>query len=432
MPLTKPPQRARARRPAMTGKVVAILGTLDTKGVEFAWLKARVEAAGAATLVIDVGILGAPAFPPDVTADEVARAAGADLAALRARGDRGEAVAAMAKGAAEVVARLHREGRIDGIVSMGGGGGTAIATAAMRALPVGVPKLMVSTLAAGDVRAYVGVSDVTMMPAVVDVAGINRISARIIANAAAAIAGMVEAEPPALAGDRPLIAATMFGVTTPCVTRARAVLEAAGYEVLVFHATGTGGESMEALIRGGFIAGVLDITTTELADELVGGVLSAGPHRLEAAGETGIPQVVSVGALDMVNFGRAGDDPREVRRPHLLPAQSAGDADADHGGGERRTGADHRREARPGEGADGADAAAPGRVADRRRGQAVPRPGRRPGAVRRAQGQPPRQCRAGRDGHRHQRRRLRGAGGGAAAREAPVMAIVRQYDILRA
>jgi uncharacterized protein (UPF0261 family) len=297
----------------MTGKVVAVLGTLDTKGVEFAFLKARVEAAGAATLAIDVGILGAPAFPPDVTAEEVARAAGADLATLRARGDRGEAVAAMAKGAAEIVARLHREGRIDGIVSMGGGGGTAIATAAMRALPVGVPKLMVSTLAAGDVRAYVGVSDVTMMPAVVDVAGINRISARIIANAAAAIAGMVKAEPPALAGDRPLIAATMFGVTTPCVTRARAVLEAAGYEVLVFHATGTGGESMEALIRGGFIAGVLDITTTELADEFMGGVLSAGPHRLEAAGEMGIPQVVSVGALDMVNFGA----------PETIPAKFA-------------------------------------------------------------------------------------------------------------
>jgi uncharacterized protein (UPF0261 family) len=183
----------------------------------------------------------------------------------------------------------------------------------MRALPVGVPKLMVSTLAAGDVRAYVGVSDVTMMPAVVDVAGINRISARIIANAAAAIAGMVRAEPPALAGDRPLIAATMFGVTTPCVTRARAVLEAAGYEVLVFHATGTGGESMEALIRGGFIAGVLDITTTELADQIVGGVLSAGPHRLEAAGEMGIPQVVSVGALDMVNFGA----------PETIPAKFA-------------------------------------------------------------------------------------------------------------
>lgn len=297
----------------MTARVVGILGTLDTKGAEFAFLKARVEAAGAATLTIDVGILGEPAFAPDVTAEEVARAAGADLAALRTRGDRGEAVAAMASGAAAVVARLHREGRIGGVVSMGGGGGTAIGTAAMRALPVGVPKLMVSTLAAGDVRAYVGVSDVTMMPAIVDVAGVNRISARIIANAAAAMAGMVLAEAPEATGDKPLIAATMFGVTTPCVTKAREVLEAAGYEVLVFHATGAGGQSMESLIRGGFIAGVLDITTTELADELAGGVLSAGPDRLEAAGEMGIPQVVSVGALDMVNFGAPETVPERYR-----------------------------------------------------------------------------------------------------------------------
>ena len=192
------------------------------------------------------------------------------------------------------------QGRIDGVISMGGGGGTAIGTAAMRALPVGVPKLMLSTLAAGDVRAYVDVSDLVMMPSVVDIAGINRLSAKILANAAGAIAGMVKAEPPVAGGDRPLIAATMFGVTTPCVTKARAVLEAAGYEVLVFHATGTGGRAMEALIRDGFIAGVLDITTTELADELAGGALSAGPQRLEAAGAMGIPQVVSLGALDMV------------------------------------------------------------------------------------------------------------------------------------
>lgn len=288
----------------MKAKVVAIVGTLDTKGVEFAYLKARIEAAGVATLMIDVGVLGAPLLPPDVAADDVARAGGSDLATLRARNDRGEAMAVMARGAAEVAARLHREGRVHGIVSMGGGGGTAVGTAAMRALPIGVPKLMLSTLASGDVRPYVGVSDVTMMPSLVDVAGINVVSSRIIANAAGAIAGMVGAEvSPAVGEGKPVIAATMFGVTTPCVTRARAVLEAAGYEVLVFHATGIGGQMMELLIRAGFIAGVLDITTTELADELMGGVLSAGPNRLEAAGEAGIPQVVSVGALDMVNFG---------------------------------------------------------------------------------------------------------------------------------
>lgn len=297
----------------MADKVVAILGTLDSKGVEFAFLKNRVEAQGVATLVIDAGILGPPAFAPAIGAAEVAAAGGAVLADLVAGNDRGRAVAAMSVGAAAVVTRLHDEGRIDGVISMGGGGGTAIATAAMRALPVGVPKLMVSTLAAGDVSPYVGVKDITMMPSIVDIAGINRLSSKILTNAAGAIAGMVGAEPSADLVEKPLIAATMFGVTTPCVTRARELLEAAGYEVLVFHATGTGGRSMEELIRAGFIVGVLDLTTTELADELAGGVLSAGPDRLEAAGAAGVPQVVSAGALDMVNFGPPGTVPEAYR-----------------------------------------------------------------------------------------------------------------------
>ena len=287
----------------MTDNVVAILGTLDSKGAEFAFLKKQIEAQGVSTLVIDAGILGPPYFTPDISAAEVAAAAGADLAELVAERDRGRAVAAMSKGAAAVVKRLHGEGRIHGVISMGGGGGTSIGTAAMQGLPVGVPKLMISTLASGDISAYVGVKDITMMPSIVDIAGINRLSSRILTNAAGAIAGMAKARPPVGLEDRPLIAATMFGVTTPCITMAREVLEAAGYEVLVFHAVGVGGRSMEELIRGGFIAGVLDLTTTELADELAGGVLSAGPHRLEAAGAVGLPQVVSVGALDMVNFG---------------------------------------------------------------------------------------------------------------------------------
>src|SRR5437016_69799 len=215
----------------------------------------------------------------------------------------------MARGAAEVVLRLHREGRLDAVAALGGSGGSAIATAAMRALPVGVPKLLVSTLASGDTRPYVGAVDVTMMYSVVDISGVNSVSARIMSNAAAAIAGMVGATVPELE-EKPLVGATMFGVTTPCVTRARERLEELGYEVLVFHATGAGGQSLEALVRGGFLAGVLDTTTTELADELVGGVLSAGPDRLEAAGAAGVPQVVSLGALDMVNFG-----PRETVPP---------------------------------------------------------------------------------------------------------------------
>lgn len=295
-------------------KVVAVLGTLDSKGAEYAYLKGQIEAQGASTLVIDAGVLGAPPFQPDVPAAEVAAAGGGDLAALAARKDRGEAMTVMSRGAAAIVSRLAREGRIHGIIAMGGGGGTTLGSIAMQALPVGFPKLLVSTVASGDTSAYVGVKDIAMMPSVVDIAGINSLSSQILANAAGAIAGMVKVERPKATEARPLVAATMFGVTTPCVTKAREVLEGAGYEVLVFHAVGTGGRTMEELIRAGFIAGVLDITTTELADELAGGMLSAGPNRLDAAGAKGIPQVVSVGALDMVNFGA----------PDTVPAKYAG------------------------------------------------------------------------------------------------------------
>ena len=280
---------------------VVLLGTLDTKGHEYAFMRERVREHGVDVLLVDAGV-NDPQVEPDVSRDEVARAGDADVAALAAGGDRGAAVTAMARGAEAVVRRLHDEGRLDAIAALGGSGGSSIATAAMRALPVGVPKLMVSTVASGDTRPYVGAVDVTMMYSVVDIAGVNSISARIIANAAGAIAGMARATVPPLE-QRPLVGATMFGVTTPCVTRARERLEELGYETLVFHATGTGGQSMEALVRGGYLAGVLDVTTTELADELVGGVLSAGPDRLEAAGAAGVPQVVSLGALDMVNFG---------------------------------------------------------------------------------------------------------------------------------
>jgi uncharacterized protein (UPF0261 family) len=282
---------------------VVLVGTLDTKGNEYAFLCARLREHGVDVLLVDCGIMGEPLCEPDIRREDVAAAAGADVHALARAGDRGAAVAAMADGAAAVVGRLHAEGRLDGILALGGSGNSALATQAMRALPVGVPKLMVSTVASGDTRPYVGAVDVAMLYSVVDIAGVNRISARIMANAAGMIAGAVTATPPVADGTKPLVGATMFGVTTPCVTTARERLEELGYEVLVFHATGTGGQSLEALVRGGFLAGVLDVTTTELADELVGGVLSAGPDRLEAAGELGLPQVVSLGALDMVNFG---------------------------------------------------------------------------------------------------------------------------------
>ena len=284
-------------------KTVCIVGTMDTKGVEFSFIKSQIESTGVSTCVINTGILGEPQLTPDVSADEVAQAAGSSLDALRDEGDRGNSVAVMAQGAATLVAEKQAAGEIDGIISLGGSAGTTIGTTAMQAVPVGVPKIMVSTLASGDTSPYVQSKDICMMYSVVDIAGINRLSRQILANAAGAIVGMVNAEVPVATADKPLIAATMFGVTTPCVTKAREILEAAGYEVLVFHATGTGGQAMEDLVKGGFLAGVLDVTTTELADELVGGVLSAGPDRLEAAGASGLPQVVAPGALDMVNFG---------------------------------------------------------------------------------------------------------------------------------
>jgi uncharacterized protein (UPF0261 family) len=281
---------------------VLLIGTLDTKGHEYAYLAERLKEQGMDVLLVDAGVYE-PQVEPDVSRQDAAGAAGADADALAEAGDRGAAVSAMAAGAWALVKRLHAEGRFQGIASVGGSGNSSIAAAAMRALPVGFPKLIVSTVASGDTRPYVGATDVTMTYSVVDISGINQISAQILTNAAGAIAGMVKAQAPPLESAKPLVTASMFGVTTPSVTRARERLEELGYEVLVFHQTGTGGESMEELMRAGFITGSLDVTTTELADELVGGVLAAYPGRLEAAGELGLPQVVSLGALDMVNFG---------------------------------------------------------------------------------------------------------------------------------
>jgi len=274
---------------------------MDTKGEEHAFVADRIKERGHQVLIIDVGALGDSALKPDITRLDVAAAAGVDFGALVARRDRGETVAAMSRGAPVVLLRLLSEKKIDGVISLGGGGGTAIGTAAMRALPVGFPKVMVSTLASGNTAQYVGVKDIVMFPSIVDVAGLNRISRQILARAAGAICGMVEATPP-IDADKPLIVASQFGNTTACVDHARKILEEAGYEVLVFHATGIGGRTMESLIESGMVAGALDITTTEWADELVGGVLSAGPARLEAAAKHGVPAVVAPGCLDMVNF----------------------------------------------------------------------------------------------------------------------------------
>ena len=287
---------------------VALVGTLDTKGRDFAFLAARLRAAGAEVIVIDVGTGAPDGLIPDVDGEAVAAAAGTSRAELRAASDRGRAVTEMGRGAAVVVADLVARGRVGGVLAAGGSGGSSIAGQVMAALPVGLPKLLVSTMASGDVSPYVGAKDVCIMYSVVDVAGINRISRLVLGNAAAAMAGMVAAREQAArdqaaAEDRPLIAASMFGVTTPAVDSARARLAELGCEVLVFHATGAGGRALEALAEARLVSGVLDLTTTELADDLVGGVLSAGPDRLTAAGAAGLPQVIAPGALDMVNFG---------------------------------------------------------------------------------------------------------------------------------
>jgi len=300
---------------------VGLIGTLDTKGEEYLWLRDRLLLEGVGVLLIDVGPFSESGLA-DLTPAQVASEGGADLAALRARGDRGETMTAMAAGAAVVAARLFEAGEIHGLLAVGGSGGSSVAAPAMRALPVGVPKLLVSTMASGDVQPYVGEVDTTLMYSVVDVAGINSISRKVLGNAVAAIAAMAKryaaglAEPEEEA--KPLVAVTMFGVTTPAANEARDRLTELGYETLVFHATGAGGRAMEKLVESGFLAGVCDLTTTELADDLVGGVLSAGPHRLEMAGREGVPQVVSLGALDMVNFGPRDTVPPEFAGRDLV------------------------------------------------------------------------------------------------------------------
>lgn len=281
---------------------IAVIGTLDTKGAEHAFVADLIRQRGHAALLIDLGTGAAPTVAPDITRDQVAAAAGLDLQPLLDRHDRGECVVAMSQAAPVLLEKLAREGNIHGVISLGGGGGTALATAAMRALPLGFPKLMVSTLASGNTAHYLGTKDIAMMPAIVDVAGLNRISRMVFTRAAAAICAMVEA-PIDTAESKPIIAASMFGNTTECIAHAKQVLEDAGYEVLVFHSTGTGGKAMEDLIASGMVSGVLDVTTTEWADELVGGTLSAGPTRLDAAAKASIPAVIAPGCLDMVNFG---------------------------------------------------------------------------------------------------------------------------------
>jgi hypothetical protein len=296
---------------------IAVMGTLDSKGQEHVFVAELLKYKGFKTLLVDVGCSEESLLRADVPVAEVAAASGEDWKAVFSRKDRGESVALMTRAAPVFLAEAAAAGRVQGVISLGGGGGTAIATAAMRALPVGFPKVMVTTLASGNTAPYVGTKDVVLFPAVVDVSGINRVSRVIFENAAGAIAGMVEAAEARKrdnAQERPLVVASMFGNTTVCVNKAKERLESAGYEVLVFHATGTGGRAMESMIETGLVSGVLDVTTTEWADELVGGILSAGSGRLEAAGREGVPTIVTPGCLDMVNFGEPKSVPAKYAK----------------------------------------------------------------------------------------------------------------------
>jgi uncharacterized protein (UPF0261 family) len=298
----------------MSNSPIVVVGAFDSKGAEYKFLLDAIAREGARTTTVNFGILGSTdLFKVDVEAAEVARAGGGDLNSLRAQADRGAAMKIMAAGAAVAAKRLYDDGKLGGIIGMGGSGGSSVITAAMRALPTGVPKVCVTTVAGGDVHAFVGTKDVTLIPSVVDVAGLNRISRTIYTRAAGAIVGMVRATPPPSIDDRPVVAASMFGNTTQCVDSCRELLEAAGHEVLTFHATGVGGRTMESLIDEGFVDACLDITTTEWADQLCGGVFSAGEDRLSAPGRRGIPHLIVPGCIDMVNFGPPETVPQKYR-----------------------------------------------------------------------------------------------------------------------
>jgi uncharacterized protein (UPF0261 family) len=298
-------------------KTVVLAGAFDTKGADYAYVQSLLHAAGLQTLTVDFGVMGTPAFNPDVDRQRVAAEGGGDLHYLAAGDRKDEAMQVMARGLAAVVRRLYDEGQLDGILAMGGSGGTSLATTAMRALPVGLPKVMVSTMGGGDVTAYSGAKDIVFIPSIVDVAGLNRISRTIYANAAGAIAGMVQMQQPAVQNERPLVTASMFGNSTTCVEAARAIVEEEGYEVLIFHATGAGGRTMEGLIADGYVTASMDITTTELADTVCGGIFSAGPERCLAASRAGIPAVLVPGCIDMANFGHIETVPERYRGRNL-------------------------------------------------------------------------------------------------------------------
>jgi len=301
---------------ALMSLPVYAVATMDTKGRELAFAAEVIRAAGVPVVTVDVGTGGPVVVAADISRELVAARHPQGAAHVLRQKDRGAAVTAMGEALAAYLVCEQAEGKIGGVLALGGTGGTALVAPAMKALPVGLPKLVVSTVASGDTAPYVGACDVTLMPSVVDVAGLNAVSRQILANAANAIAGMV-ARRHEERSERPTVGMTMFGVTTACVTAVRETLEAEGNDVLVFHATGTGGRAMEKLVESGLIRGVLDVTTTEVADEVVGGVFRAGPDRFDAIVRAKVPYVLSVGALDMVNFYAKETVPEQFKSRRL-------------------------------------------------------------------------------------------------------------------
>jgi uncharacterized protein (UPF0261 family) len=300
-------------------KTICIIGAFDTKGEDHAFLREEVIKLGHQVLTINIGVLGSTTlFPVDFDASDVLKAAGIDLNQIRAQRDKAAAMKAFDQGAPVLARQLYEQGKFAGIIGMGGSGGSSIIASAMRSLPIGLPKVLVSTVASGDVSFYVRGKDITIIPSIVDVAGLNRISRLIYSRAAGAICGMVQNEPPSASEDRPIIAASMFGNTTDCVNASVKALNEKGFEVLVFHATGAGGRAMETLVTDGLVEAVLDITTTEWADELCHGVFSAGPERLDAPGQRGIPHLIVPGCVDMANFGAPSTVPEKFRQTKRL------------------------------------------------------------------------------------------------------------------
>ncbi len=297
---------------------VYAIATMDTKGNELRFVADRLRSAGVSVVTVDVGTQRDPSITADVSRQTVAsfqRESDDSPTASRPQ-ERGEAISAISRALTQFLVAEHKAGKLAGVIGLGGSGGTALITPAMRALPIGIPKLMVSTVASGDTSPYVGCSDICMMYSVVDVSGLNTVLRTILTNAAHAVAGMVRYRAE-FQTERAALGMTMFGLTTPCVTAVRGELEPKGYDCLIFHATGTGGRAMEQLVASGLIRGVLDVTTTEVADFLMGGIFPCGPGRFDALIEAEIPCVLSLGALDMVNFGALSTVPDQYRERRL-------------------------------------------------------------------------------------------------------------------